>query len=1185
MVATLPSILGQIGADDARAPRARERRVDRGMSVMGRVQPKVAGAVDSMSAMLFGDVLHGVLVRAVEGDRSPGLLTLCYPTGTGKSYAVNRAIATLASRMPEGSPPILFVTPQKKIIPHVDEIARLCREEGYDPGPYDVLRLLSASEMLARTAVDGLVERIPREHREQTNVVELIDAVRLLKSSKGYEQTIEPLVQEFKRSVRKLLPSGTWEERIECVESNRDWHWLADLWPTIRTRRAKVLLMTSSKFFLPHDTLLEAPCAIDEAEWVRGTIVFMDEFDSCKQDCLKAIASESTHVRADLASIVGSLRTGVDTSTLPESMLTGSDARRSAERLERLKAKLDETARETNLDYVYKAEEGAISPAGLFMYDGMRQGTSIGASYRVRTDAARRENVIVGKGAPAKGTRALAADVGSLRGAISYAQHVIASIIRDRHGWGLDGMDEEALQNEVLSTLDALGIKGYGERTLMLNGVRRVLMGGRRGHGSLVEGPTVYEQGFGLVVIEDSEDHRFATHLYAYAMDDTPETRLRSLVEGSLVIGLSATAAIDSPICNYDLQWLGERAPGLMRRLDQGDEGLLKAAYERHVAGYGAVDVRVVPVSLPGWEDADLYRLACSVVGSEVLRTLVMNQLSADCTDKKYAARRYTRIALAYRYFLENVPEGVFVCATAAAPKRGRGVGDGLRIETIEALLSLVRRDVGLPESDGVMRFIEGSEDFQRRYDSLVGELGADNPRMFVCAAYGSLSTGVNLQYDGRGMRTVSVGEASHDNRVDLVGVYLDIVTNVAPTYAKIGDAKRDEGTLLCAYELREMEWRGDITVDETDAAVRALVSGRPPQGLKLVDKPCVKAACTRTVVQMVGRMCRTSNKAPVIHVLYDEDLADRIDPHALDGELVGRETEKLLSEIASRSHHEPDTEGVVANRLAARGMATAAQLASIARSNPWTKRDMRLWEEARLWCLRNPCPQQDVLMGSGMEGYYVAVPQGVESYRYWEWGDFKGISVTLDMEATEDYPLEVSALAARLDLLSRVPEARELFEREGWPLRWEGGGMMMNPSFFRNVYLGALGERVGKAILESGIGGLRLDSIDDPRKFEKFDYVVSGTDVYVDFKNWRAPSTGGEGDFGWVREKMEGAGATRALVVNLFSSDWLQDKRCEEVGDSILAVPYIIDDVEGCVTVSHVAKIRAWLGKAGVLR
>ncbi len=56
----------------------------------------------------------------------------------------------------------------------------------------------------------------------------------------------------------------------------------------------------------------------------------------------------------------------------------------------------------------------------------------------------------------------------------------------------------------------------------------------------------------------------------------------------------------------------------------------------------------------------------------------------------------------------------------------------------------------------------------------------------------------------------------------------------------------------------------------------------------------------------------------------------------------------------------------------------------------------------------------------------------------------------------------------------------------------------MMIPIVYNNIYKGALGEKVGKFLLEQD-GSLELLDLDED-EFEKFDYKTSNG-VYIDFK------------------------------------------------------------------------------------
>ena len=61
-------------------------------------------------------------------------------------------------------------------------------------------------------------------------------------------------------------------------------------------------------------------------------------------------------------------------------------------------------------------------------------------------------------------------------------------------------------------------------------------------------------------------------------------------------------------------------------------------------------------------------------------------------------------------------------------------------------------------------------------------------------------------------------------------------------------------------------------------------------------------------------------------------------------------------------------------------------------------------------------------------------------------------------------------------------------------------------PTLFNNIYRGALGEVVGKALFYR-YANVELQEITDDELFEKFDFVVPNSSLYVDFKNWHESS------------------------------------------------------------------------------
>lgn len=89
---------------------------------------------------------------------------------------------------------------------------------------------------------------------------------------------------------------------------------------------------------------------------------------------------------------------------------------------------------------------------------------------------------------------------------------------------------------------------------------------------------------------------------------------------------------------------------------------------------------------------------------------------------------------------------------------------------------------------------------------------------------------------------------------------------------------------------------------------------------------------------------------------------------------------------------------------------------------------------------------------------------------------------------------------ACDLPILLSVPCVAKLFDEQKYAKSFSKNRFIMSPSLFRQVYLGALGEVIGKCIPESQLGW-DVEELDDASLYEYFDYKIGN--VYFDFKHW----------------------------------------------------------------------------------
>lgn len=113
------------------------------------------------------------------------------------------------------------------------------------------------------------------------------------------------------------------------------------------------------------------------------------------------------------------------------------------------------------------------------------------------------------------------------------------------------------------------------------------------------------------------------------------------------------------------------------------------------------------------------------------------------------------------------------------------------------------------------------------------------------------------------------------------------------------------------------------------------------------------------------------------------------------------------------------------------------------------------------------------------------------------------------------------------------------------------------NPDYhwmFNNIYKGALGEVVGKYILEQ-YAGVTLQEM-PPEFFELFDYTL-GNGVYVDFKLWKETMLiSAEEEKKNVLEKLDKCGGKRAVIINIMLDHNMQITSSDS--GRIIEIPYL---------------------------
>ena len=169
----------------------------------------------------------------------------------------------------------------------------------------------------------------------------------------------------------------------------------------------------------------------------------------------------------------------------------------------------------------------------------------------------------------------------------------------------------------------------------------------------------------------------------------------------------------------------------------------------------------------------------------------------------------------------------------------------------------------------------------------------------------------------------------------------------------------------------------------------------------------------------------------------------------------------------------------------------------------------MLQWAELRREALAHPTCDRDVYQSDEfIQCFWIQQPERQSSLWYGESGDFENVAVYFQMEKPEVAEQKRECLHheseqnSRLTDFMKIPGLRQYFEEAGYATSFSEGEFILAPTTYTNIYKGALGEETGRYIMEHELN-IHLAYVTDPNLFEKFDFLVEGTGIYVDFKNW----------------------------------------------------------------------------------
>lgn len=1136
-------------------------------------------------------------LSAYFGDtqNTTGLLIAEAPTGYGKTYEAIQAIYQYVRG--GGKSQVLFITNLLKNLP-VEELRRAYEQDGKIERFEKEVLLLSSITSTVEKAV--LTEDIPEDFRSDA-YHELRSACKKKQKyqreggmagaelAKALDETIrnnlEPNFRhELEVHLRKTFKRGP-SQRREAIRNKKQYQWIAKFYPAVFWSEYKIILMSVKKLTVRNVSLVEHsfPCLSDRM--LNGRIVCIDEFDASRAAILDQLIEQALKMKANYLQLFLQVYQGIT-------------AHRPSKELEQLRTKYEagrmltwadilEQAKQIYQDgalyYSMKTVDAAIDKGRNFLFHDTSYHTVLDGG-RTHIRAVRNDEQ-----AQVQIHFETKTDYDTHR---SEPRIVVQNLLRRIHvfllrfqryvyGWAecyAKQVNAGKQADEDLYTTTAAVESIFREYGLTIEQAN--LMAGEISDGGTQSAHynpaapdlSFYENGFRLFEFIDDDHHRTQTYLQYFQMQKTPEKVLLYLCRRAKVVGLSATAALPTVLGNYDLEYLKGHLQEHYHEISQPTKDRIRAELEALWAPYRDHRIQINLEVVDRNQRDLLLRERLEKIFAQPENVQKYTQRLASLCGENYIQNRYCNIFAAIKAFWSHPEIHSFLCLNQILPALGTPSMD-------ETVLRDALEDLRLelaPQATGEIAILRSGDRFEEAKDTLLRAL-QDGAKRFILSSYQTLGAGQNLQYSINAPDDyirLNANSGERDSRFwkkDMDALYLGDVTHVT---VNLNDENvLDEKDLIkfcfqveCLYQNDEISYQA-LKVLLKDGigrfSNRKYRISRKMQDV-LRKSASVRGYITRDVIQAVGRMGRTFLKRPVIYLFVTEKTLSDLDINCLEGRLLSPEMQALhqaRAELRQVSAQE-DTIQNEAERKATRGNAYIMRMLNAA----WTSESMELWKTLRQTVLRYPRARTEIWQQNPVvRTYYIPLDEKKRSYLFAQKGDFSEVFLSLDSdrarfaERLRDSnlsPSQVSEDEARLPLILAYSGMRDNFVHNGWATEFGNGSYIMSPVLFQNIYKGVLGEIAGSFILKQELG-LSLQEIDDPTRFEVFDFVLDDK-LYFDFKHWKAKTMIDESAMrNKALAKLDAVDGKRVFIINLFS-DGMAVPSCSSDG-RLVEVPGLL--------------------------
>lgn len=539
------------------------------------------------------------------------------PTGSGKTYTIQEYIHHHIHTLKSNNRKIIFITPLKKNLP-LDDLKKRLSDSAKS-------HLFESEVLYVQSSIDALIEHFEScKHSikemfpsyDCSSIQSYLKALGDPKLNDVIKHELGKKSSELSSLIRQELADtfSSVEDRVKAIQQDPRWQWVSKLFPASLTTEYSVLFMSVSKFVYPYHTLVRPMQPLHELLQDFHITLFIDEVDASKQYVQNYIIEQGLKHSIEPIPTVRQIASRHRESNYPSSLLPSHilDKQPAApkEIEQNLKQQSQQIVDDFHLNLSIKSSGDNDQHAFIFYDKHTHHLADANKKVLIIEPDFDRNNLWIHLNKKNKAQQSKQITLGKL---LSHTQRYLnfftSSLYllsnnyyyqrRQAAGIGFDDAAAsyldfyhlpDATKKQLINEISYQRIaKDWGFN-------KNIVPSSPSNDVEQLEATRFYEKGFVYHSIQNSESHAARSKVQSYNFPCTAELLFLNWCRHYMVVGVSATANIQSRLGNYDLYYLKsslqQESSAQFFELSEGHRSKLRQQFLSSKSGYDKIDIQ-----------------------------------------------------------------------------------------------------------------------------------------------------------------------------------------------------------------------------------------------------------------------------------------------------------------------------------------------------------------------------------------------------------------------------------------------------------------------------------------------------------------------------------------------------------------------------------------------------------------